>query len=421
VVCYFRDITRQVLARETIAQSEQRLRLASEAAELGIWLWNLDEDRAIWENERPYEIFGRTHEEGPISGAEFRAVCHPEDLAAFDRAMDQTVKTGARLFAQLRIYRKDGSMRWIELNGSLLQRTANTPLSILGTVLDITERKKVDAELRNYQRELEEKVADRTQELTLSLAAVGSEIRVRKETEQQLRELSGRLLRLQDEEHRRIARELHDSTGQTLSALKMSLSMLQPDVAHLPRARAIIDDLNMLADSAIQEIRTTSHLLHPPMLDDVGFMSAARWYLEGFSKRSGIVTTIDFKDLPQLTKDEELALFRVLQESLTNVHRHSTSTRAEIRIYSEGETVVLSIRDFGKGIAPENLDKFNATGAGVGVGLGGMKQRLHELGGNLEVKSQNKGITILAKLRLARAAEGLPLARNASGPAAGPS
>jgi len=103
--------------------------------------------------------------------------------------------------------------------------------------------------------------------------------------------------------------------------------------------------------------------------------------------------------LPQLTKDEELALFRVLQESLTNVHRHSGSARAEVRIYSEDESVILSIRDYGRGIPPENLEKFNKTGAGVGVGLGGMKQRLHKLGGNLEVRSEGKGITILAKLR----------------------
>jgi signal transduction histidine kinase len=167
----------------------------------------------------------------------------------------------------------------------------------------------------------------------------------------------------------------------------------------MPQAKALLEDLNMLADGAIQEIRTTSHLLHPPMLDDVGFSSAARWYLEGFAKRSGIDTTIDLTDLPDLTKDEELALFRILQESLTNVHRHSGSTSAEIRIYAEDESVILSIRDFGKGIPPDKLEKFNKTGAGVGVGLGGMKQRLHELGGNLEVRSEGKGITILAKLR----------------------
>jgi signal transduction histidine kinase len=169
---------------------------------------------------------------------------------------------------------------------------------------------------------------ERTLELTVSLAARGSEIKVRKENEEQLRELSGRLLRLQDEERRRIARELHDSTGQTLSALKMSLSLLERHVENIPRGKALLEDLNALADSAIQEVRTTSHLLHPPMLDEIGFSSAARWYLEGFAKRSGINVSIDFGDMPDLTKDEELALFRVLQESLTNVHRNSGSPNA---------------------------------------------------------------------------------------------
>jgi PAS domain S-box-containing protein len=394
VTCAAIDITDRKQGEEALQRSEYRFRTLIESNIIPIICCD---DHLITEaNDAFLELVGYTRGELAAGRIDWVKLTPPVYKLKDSQAMEQLKNC---LFAppyEKEYIRKDGVHVPIFIGMTILSQS---PEEYLCFIIDLSELKRVEAELRKYQHELEVKVSERTLELTLSLAAVGSEIKVRKETEEQLRELSGRLLRLQDEERRRIARELHDSTGQTLSALKMSLALLEGHVENIPRGKALVEDLNMLADSAIQEVRTTSHLLHPPMLDEVGFTSAARWYLEGFAKRSGINASIDMGDLPELTKDEELALFRVLQESLTNVHRHSGSPSAEVRIYSESESVILSIRDFGQGIPPEKIEKFNKTGAGVGVGLAGMKQRLHKLGGNLEVRSEGKGITILAKLR----------------------
>jgi PAS domain S-box-containing protein len=394
VTCAAIDITERIRGEKALQRSEYRFRTLIESNIIPIICCD---DHLITEaNDAFLKLVGYTREDLAATNIDWVKITPPLYKTKDSRAMEQLKNC---LFAppyEKEFIRKDGVRVPIFIGLTMLSQS---PEEYLCFIIDLSELKRVEAELRKYQHELEVKVAERTLELTLSLAAVGSEIKVRKENEEQLRELSGRLLRLQDEERRRIARELHDSTGQTLSALKMSLSFLEQHVENIPRGKALLEDLNMLADSAIQEVRTTSHLLHPPMLDEIGFTSAARWYLEGFAKRSGINVSIDFGDLPDLTKDEELALFRVLQESLTNVHRHSGSPSAEVRIYSEDESVILSIRDFGQGIPPEKIDKFNKTGAGVGVGLGGMKQRLHELGGNLEVRSEGKGTIIFAKLR----------------------
>lgn len=272
------------------------------------------------------------------------------------------------------------------------------------TGIDITDRKRVEAELRSSREDLERTVEARTQELAASLSSLESEIELRKTTEKALRELSVRTLRLQDEERRRFARDLHDSTGQTLAALKISLGTLQQLMAQISKAPGLLDDLDALAEQALQEIRTTSHLLHPPMLDEVGFSSAAQWYIDGFSKRSGVKTSLELAARPSLTKDEELVLFRVLQESLTNVLRHSGSPAVDIRFASDQNDAILSIRDYGKGIPPETLESFRETASGVGVGLGGMRQRILELGGHLKVDSDGQGTCITATMPVAKAA-----------------
>jgi PAS domain S-box-containing protein len=272
------------------------------------------------------------------------------------------------------------------------------------TGVDITERKRVESALRQAREDLERVVDERTRELAASLSTLESEIVLRKTTEKALRELSARTLRLQDEERRRFARDLHDSTGQTLAALKISLDSLQELMTQISKAPGLLNDLEALADQALQEVRTTSHLLHPPMLDEIGFSSAAQWYVDGFSKRSGIKTTLQLAVRPPLTKDEELVFFRILQESLTNVLRHSGSQSVDIRLDADEKDAILSIRDYGRGLPPETLISFRETAAGVGVGLGGMRQRVLELGGHLKVDSDEHGTCITATLPLTKAA-----------------
>jgi signal transduction histidine kinase len=213
----------------------------------------------------------------------------------------------------------------------------------------------------------------------------------------EVQKLSQRLLKVQDEERRKLARDLHDSTGQTLAALKMSVSQLPENCNEAPGALAIVSEVVQLADQAIEEIRTMSYLLHPPLLDEVGFASAAEWFVEGFAKRSGINVTLNIaKSNRRLPKNVEIALFRVLQESLTNVHRHSGASDASVHFRNVAEAVILEIRDFGKGIPEERLRLLHGVTAETGVGLAGMRERVHELNGTLEIESDGRGTSMRA-------------------------
>ncbi len=220
-----------------------------------------------------------------------------------------------------------------------------------------------------------------------------------------LERLSQRLLKVQDEERRKIARDLHDSTGQTLSALKMSVWVLQEECRESPPAIiAQISEALKLADQAIGEVRTMSYLLHPPLLDEVGFACAADWYIQGFAKRSGIQIKAEIaKPSVRLPKSVEIALFRVLQESLSNAHRHSGTAMAHICFQEIQDAVILEVRDFGKGIPEDRLRLLNESGSELGVGLAGMRERLIELDGKLEMESDGNGTSLRATVPLCAA------------------
>lgn len=217
-----------------------------------------------------------------------------------------------------------------------------------------------------------------------------------------LEKLSRRLLSLQDEERRKIARDLHDVTGQTLAALKMAVGELERRLQNKASTATVLSEIDTLAEQALQEIRTTSYLLHPPLLDEIGFSAAAEWYVEGFAKRSGIDAKLDFEaESERLPIQVETALFRVLQESLTNVHRYSGSTEVNIRFQREEENAVLEIADRGRGIPAELLQQIEDGCAGTGVGLTGMRERLRELNGKLEINSGGFGTSLRAIVPLA--------------------
>jgi signal transduction histidine kinase len=210
-----------------------------------------------------------------------------------------------------------------------------------------------------------------------------------------LRNLSQRLLRLQDEERRRIARDLHDSTGQVLTALKISLAVFQQKFGDLPSIKQGLTDIIGLTDQALQEIRTMSYLLHPPTLDHSGFISAARWYVNGVAERSGIEAELDLPEhdlrLPDIV---ERVLFRVLQESLTNVLRHANADQVHIRFFANQESAILEIEDDGDGIPADLLVRLQSMESDGGVGLAGMRERIHELNGELVLKSDSEGTRV---------------------------
>ena len=348
-------------------------------------------------NDAFLNMIGYTREELLAGQINWVKMTPPEDSEKDARALEELKEKGHCTPYEKQYILRNGSRVSFLIGAAILN---SSPLEWLCFIVDLRELKRVEAELRRTHEELEQKVAERTRELAQTVTSLQAEMQTRRTTEQQLRELSARLLRLQDEERRRLARDLHDSTGQTLTALKLTAASLERFVAGVPQASKLVNDLNARADEALQEIRSMSHLLHPPLLDEVGFASAARWYVDGFEKRSGIRSTLDLASVPQLSKEQELVFFRVLQESLTNVLRHSGTNAVDIKLTSDAKDGILCIKDYGKGIAPEKLDIFRKTGAGVGVGLGGMKQRIRELGGHLKLESEGTGTSVIATLPL---------------------
>jgi PAS domain S-box-containing protein len=286
--------------------------------------------------------------------------------------------------------RRDGTQIYVASRSTLQRETERKPAIWLEINRDITERKKAEQELRKAEEarrvarelaysELEKQVKERTIEL--------------EQSNQQLRQLSASLLRSQDDERRRIARELHDSAGQYLGAVSIALDMAKGEQDSATRK---VEEAAAMAKACASEIRTISHLLHPPLLEELGLASAAHWYVEGFAERSGIHVEVDIpKQLDRLGNDVELVLFRILQESLTNIHRHSGSKTASIRIGADSQKAWLEVQDQGQG----NGDIRSAFRPGIGIT--GMRERVKDLAGTLEINSDQVGTRVRAVLPLA--------------------
>jgi len=235
--------------------------------------------------------------------------------------------------------------------------------------------------------------------LLIHYRLLSAESRARQQAEAGLRDLSGRLLKMQDDERRRIARELHDSAGQILAALSMKLTPLATEAGTPgPHSVKVIEESLGLVSELTMEVRTISLLLHPPLLDEVGLSSALRLYLDGFAERSKIKVDLNIPDdFGRLSQELETAIFRIVQESVTNIHRHSQSAVARIRISRAGRDVRLEVEDKGKGIPLEKRSEMESTGI-AGVGIRGMRERIRQLGGTLEINSDGRGTLILARL-----------------------
>ena len=255
------------------------------------------------------------------------------------------------------------------------------------------------SELQTANENLETRIQQRTSELD----------RERRDVQ----DLSSQLLQAQDDERRRISRELHDSTGQLLAALTINLARLKSEQGWLnPDAVALVDDTTSMVDEMTRQLRTMSYLLHPPMLDEAGLLSAVRWYTSGFSTRSSIDVSLDCPDISRLPPELEITLFRLIQESLTNIHRHSGSKTAFIHLTRSETSVTLEVVDQGKGFS---LSKGPSdTLSKCGVGIPGMKERVRRFGGTIAISSSPNGTTVKAHLPIPPSSLGSHLRRDTS-------
>jgi signal transduction histidine kinase len=262
-----------------------------------------------------------------------------------------------------------------------------------------------ESEQKAREEDAKQIEAHRRTEETLKRAQADLEEVVHARTAQ-LQQLSSRLMALQDEERRRIARELHDSAGQYLAGIQMNLRSLAHNSSAFTKSQKerLADSLAM-TENCVSEIRTISYLLHPPLLDEVGLASAISWYVEGFSQRSGIRVELEIQDdIGRLPQDVENALFRVVQQSLANIHRHSGSIVAQIRINMDAETLIAEICDEGRGIPQETLRGFHEGTCLAGVGMAGMRERVRDMGGLFDIRSSQNGTTVVVRLPLSVAA-----------------
>lgn len=352
------DITRRKRAEEALRDSEQKYRSLFEESRDAILITNR-EGESIDANQAALDLFGYTKEEIPFISMRDIYV-DPRERLRFQQELEQ-----------------NGSVRDFEV---LLRTKDGQAMNCLVTA---TLRHSKDGRLLGYQK-------------------IIRDITARKQAERAVLELSGRLLQLQDEERRRIARELHDSTAQTLAALAMNISLLKMELGAdlAPKLQKLLSDSHALAGQCSRELRTISHLLHPPLLDEMGLASALRSYADGFSRRSGIHTELEVPpDLRRLPRELETALFRIVQESLTNIHKHSGSPTAAIRLAQGGGEIRVEVEDRGRGIPPGILETGREiTVRGLGVGIPGMRERVRQLGGRLEIQSGSGGTTVRAIL-----------------------
>jgi PAS domain S-box-containing protein len=349
----------------------------------------------IWYNARAAELWGREPEIGDTDerfcGAHTLYHADGSHMAHCDTPVALALSAGASVHEQeVIIGRPDGSRVPVSVHIDPIRNPKDGQIiGVVNFFNDLTERKRQEAEREHLLHQAEMRSAQ------LQEAREELETKVEQRTIA-VRNLSSRLMRAQDVERRRIARELHDSIGQYLGALGMSLTQLE--MATGSKFPETLSECRQLLDGCVNETRTLSHLLHPPLLDEVGFASAATNYVQEFARRSGIEIDISVELPNRLQADTEILLFRVLQESLTNIHRHSGSSRATIRAGIEGEEVSLEISDYGQGIPQEVLESFKTSGNGVGVGLAGIRERLREVDGKLDLSSSGDGTVLRVSL-----------------------
>jgi PAS domain S-box-containing protein len=369
-----RDITGIRQIEQALRDSEQKVRFCLEAANIGTWDWDIESGSVRWP-ENMEGIHGQLPGSFGGSVEAFLDGIHDEDRQRVSEAVQRALEGDGKYHVEYRRLKADGSFGWLEAHGQVVYDSSHRPKSMMGVYRDISERKCSEQALKDAHEQLEARVKERTSQLD--------------QAQERLRMLSARLLQMQDDERRRIARELHDTAGQILVALNLNLvpveEALQKTKSEL--VRQVTESLRLIEELS-RDLRTMSHLLHPPLLDEAGLQSAVRWYVEGFAERSKIEVDLHLQPgLERLPAELETAMFRIVQECLTNIHRHSGSSSASIVITRDTRNVTIEIRDRGKGMSMPIR---------AGVGIQGMGERVRQLGGQLKIESGSDGTSVTA-------------------------
>lgn len=368
------NVTIRRRTEDELRRSAAYLAEGERVSHTGSWAWTLATDEQYWSQEM-FRICGVDPADGPPTLSNVLKRIHSEDSGRVESNLRKAVAESEDIEGDYRLMMPDGSIKHIHFLAHPVIPTSGPITEYFGTIVDMTHHKRAE------------------EQLSSSLNRV--------------RALAGRLMKVQDEERRRIARELHETTAQDLAALKMNLSALEREAVDLdPRLRSLVSESAALAEQSMRDVRTLSYLLHPPFLDEVGLTSALRWFTTGFAQRSGIPVEVTLPDsFERLPREMETTLFRIVQESLTNIHRHSGSPRAAIRLSRAGNVVTLEIEDWGHGLKGVRNEIDESKPHAFGVGIPGMRERIEQLGGTLSVDSGQTGTTVRAHIQLSDTSE----------------
>jgi len=406
-----RDITERKRAQTALRDSEERLTLAFEGAREGVWDWNL-ETGAVFYSARWTQMLGYGADEVEPHVSAWERLVHPDDRERADRANESVARGAPTYEAEFRLRHKDGHYVHVLSRGFPVRREPGGPVvRIVGTHFDLTERKEVEDMLRRGQEKLELRVRDRTAELARANQSLRAEMIERERAERGRTELLGRLVFAQEDERRRIAREMHDQFGEVLTALSRRIEMLREGCGGSPELSAQVDALAALAQQLDRDVDHLVWELRPTALDDLGLRAALATYVQDWSKRVNIRVDLHTAGLldDRLPRDVETTLYRIAQEALTNVARHSGAETVEVILERRSDHVLLIVEDDGAGFDPV------ATGTpDRGFGLLGMQERAALVGATLEIESSaGKGTTVLLRMAAAQ-----PASTPAASPAA---